>query len=63
MTLEQLASVGEIVSSVAVIISLVYLAIQIRSNTEAKRTSTYQAIVSDFGISNLKSASSGTDSE
>ena len=57
MTLEQLASIGEIISSFAVIISLVYLAIQIRTNTEAERTSTYQSIVSDFGALNNNMAS------
>ena len=57
MTLPELAAIGEIVSSVAVIISLVYLAIQIRQNTEAERTSTYQSIVSDFGALNNNMAS------
>jgi hypothetical protein len=57
MTLENLASIGEIVSSIAVVISLVYLAVQIRSNTEAGRSATYQAIVSDFGALNNTMAS------
>ena len=57
MTLDQLASIGEIVGSVAVIVSLAYLAIQIRTNTEAERTSTYQSIVSDFGALNNTMAS------
>lgn len=52
MTLDQLASIGEIIGGIAVIISLVYLAVQIRMNTEAERSSTYQAIVSDFGSLN-----------
>ena len=58
MTLDQFASIGEIIGAVGVIISLVYLAIQIRSNTEAERTSTYQSIVSDFGALNNSMASS-----
>ena len=57
MTLEQIASIAEIVSGVAVIISLVYLAIQIRTSTEAEKSSTYQAIVSDFGALNNTMAS------
>ena len=57
MNLAELASIGEIVSSIAVIISLVYLAMQIRQNTEAERTSTYQSIVSDFGALNNNMAS------
>lgn len=57
MTLDQLASIGEIVSGIAVIISLIYLAIQIRTNTEAERSATYQSIVSDFGALNNTMAS------
>jgi len=57
MTLDQLASIGEIISGIAVVISLVYLAIQIRTNTETERTSTYQSIVSDFGALNNTMAS------
>ena len=58
MTLEALANIGEFVSSLAVLISLVYLAIQIRKSTETARMSTYQAIVSDFGAANQALASS-----
>ena len=57
MTLDQLAGIGEIIGGIAVVISLVYLAIQIRRNTEAERTSTYQSIVSDFGALNNTMAS------
>lgn len=57
MTLEQLGSIGELVGAIGVIISLVYLALQIRTNTEAERTSTYQSIVSDFGALNNTMAS------
>ena len=57
MTLEQLGNIGELVGAIGVIISLVYLALQIRTNTEAERTSTYQSIVSDFGALNNTMAS------
>ena len=57
MTLDQLASIGEIIGGVGVVISIIYLAIQIRANTEAERTSTYQSIVSDFGALNNTMAS------
>jgi hypothetical protein len=57
MTLDQLGSIGEIIGAFGVVISLVYLAIQIRRNTEAERTSTYQSIVSDFGALNNTMAS------
>jgi len=52
MVLDQLGSIGSIISGIAVVVSLIYLAIQIRRNTEAERTSTYQSIVSDFGTMN-----------
>ena len=52
MTISELGSIGDFVSSIGVIVSLVYLAIQIRKGAEAARTSTYQSIVSDFGALN-----------
>ena len=41
MTLETLANVGEFVSGIAVVISLVYLAFQVRQNTQSQRTENY----------------------
>lgn len=52
MNLEALGNLGEFIGSIAVLVSLVYLAIQIRKSTETERTSTYQSIVSDFGQMN-----------
>ena len=57
MSIEDLGSIGEFLSSIAVLVSLVYLAIQIRSSTETARTSTYQSVVSDFGALNRAMAS------
>lgn len=34
MTLEQLANIGELIGGLAVVASLIYLAIQIRQNTK-----------------------------
>lgn len=45
MTLQELGSLGEFVGSVGVIVSLVYLAVQIRQNTRSVRASTQQAFV------------------
>ncbi len=42
MTLEDLASLAQIVGIVAVVLSIVYLAAQIRANTQALRLSTHQ---------------------
>jgi hypothetical protein len=43
MTLSDLASIAEIVGGIAVIVSLVYLAIQVRQNTASVRNSTLQS--------------------
>ena len=43
MDLGQLANIGEFLGGVAVIVSLVYLAAQIRQNTNSLRASTFQA--------------------
>lgn len=48
MTLEQYAYLGEAVAAVAVVISLVYLALQIRQNTRAVRTSNFHGITDSF---------------
>jgi len=39
MTIQEWGSIGEIIGGVAVVISIIYLAIQIRSNTRAARAS------------------------
>jgi hypothetical protein len=41
MDLEALAHLGEFLSGVVVIVSLVYVAVQVRQNTRAQRTDTY----------------------
>ena len=41
MNLESLAYIGEIIGAVVVTLSLVYLAVQVRQNTEAQRTENY----------------------
>jgi hypothetical protein len=46
MTLADLGSLGEFVGAVAVVLSLVYLAVQIRQNTRSTRASMIQAVYS-----------------
>jgi hypothetical protein len=46
MTLENLGNIGEFVGALAVVISLVYLAVQIRQNTRAVRSASHQTLVS-----------------
>ena len=43
MTLENLANIGEFVGGIAVIISLLYLALQIRQNSKIVRAAAYQS--------------------
>ena len=44
LTLQDLGNIGELISGIAVVISLIYLAVQIRQNTRTVRTSTYQTV-------------------
>ncbi len=46
MSIQDLGSLGELIAAIATVITLVYLAIQIRQNTTSSRTATYQNIVS-----------------
>jgi hypothetical protein len=45
MNWEALGAIGEIVGAVAVVVTLGYLAVQIRQNTSALRASTHQALI------------------
>ena len=57
MSFDDLGNLAEFISSIAVLISLIYLAVQIKKSTETARTSTYHSIVSDFGDMNQTMAS------
>ena len=46
MALEDLGNIGEFVAAVGVIVSLIYLAVQIRQNTKAVKVAAYQETVS-----------------
>ncbi len=46
MTIEQFGSIGEIVGAIGVVLSLIYLAIQIRRNESTTRAGTTQALLS-----------------
>ena len=43
MSLEDLGNIGEFVAAVGVIVSLIYLGVQIRQNTRSVRTASYQS--------------------
>ena len=53
--LEQLANIGEVVGAIAVVVSLVYVAMQIGQNTRAIRANTFQSIVDSLtnGIADI----------
>jgi len=48
ITLQDLGNLGEILGAVGVIVSLLYLAVQVRQNTRSVRASTYQAFSESF---------------
>ena len=56
MSLEALGNIGEFVGALAVVISLLYLAAQMRQNSPLVRASTYQS-GADWTLAALTSAS------
>ncbi len=54
MTLDQLGNIGELVGGVAVVVTLAYLAIQIRQNSRSVRASTNHAITEQLNDLNLR---------
>jgi len=48
MTIQELGSIGEFVGAIATVVTLVYLAIQIRSNTSAVRATSAQSVHEAF---------------
>jgi hypothetical protein len=54
MSLSDLAKIGEALGGVAVLVSLVYLAIQIRQNTRTVRTTAFQHVVDSFSQISLE---------
>ena len=48
MTLSDLGNIGELVGAIAVLVTLIYLAIQLRQNTLAIKAQTYQEVYRDL---------------
>jgi len=48
MSLDDLANLGEALGGIAVLVSLVYLALQIRQNTRTVRSTAFQQVVDSF---------------
>lgn len=49
MSIQELGSIGELIAAIATVLTLVYLAIQVRQNTRALKASTFQSISSELG--------------
>ena len=49
MTIQELGSLGELVAAIATVLTLIYLAIQLRQNTKALRSQTFQQISAQMG--------------
>ena len=50
MTIQELGSLGELVGAIATVVTLIYLALQIRTNTQAVRSSAAQSVHEAFAI-------------
>ena len=48
MTIEELGSVGELMAAIATLVTLFYLAAQIRHNTQAVKASSHHAVTDSF---------------
>jgi hypothetical protein len=48
MTLQDLGSIGELIAAIATVVTLGYLAVQMRQNTRALRSATFQEISRDM---------------
>jgi hypothetical protein len=57
MNWEALGAIGELVGASAVLITFIYLAVQIRQNTTAVATSTYESVMTGFNDINVVVAS------
>jgi len=57
MNWEAIGAIGEIVGALAVVASLAYLVIQIRQNTAAVATATYESMMTGFNDINVIFAS------
>ena len=56
MTIVELGALGEFVAAIAVVITLIYLALQIRQNTRATHAASFHAITDSFNHVNVSLA-------
>ncbi len=50
MNWEAVGAVGEILGTIAVLVTLLYLATQMRQNTRAMQVATYESVISGFNV-------------
>lgn len=60
MNWEAISAIGQLIGAVAVIITIIYLAIQMKQNTAAVATSTYESTMTGFNNINIMVASNPT---
>jgi hypothetical protein len=53
VTLEQLGNIGEFLAAIATIATLIYLAVQIRQNTQATRAASFHAVTDSMNHVNV----------
>ena len=58
MTIQELGSLGELVAAIATVATLIYLALQIRHNTQATRAASFHAISDSMNHVNVSIAQS-----
>jgi hypothetical protein len=61
LTLDALGNIGDFIGGIGVVVTLIYLAGQIRQNTRASQAETYQGLSSQFA-STINSLASSSDS-
>jgi hypothetical protein len=59
MSLEDLGNIGELIAAIGVIVSLVYLAVQMRQNTAALQSGSRQQVASAYRAGDLPRRSRG----
>ena len=60
MSIQDLGSIGELIAAIATVLTLIYLAFQLRQNTRAMRSSTFQQISAEMS-QNVESFTTNPD--
>jgi hypothetical protein len=47
MNLQEIANIAEVISSIGVVVSLIYVGVQVRQNTRAQKAATYHGLTSN----------------